>query len=995
MTSSAAPRTGMNPRALLAALMLILLLSPASMGAQAWDPFPTLPLGEHLAVAPGLDGAAYDSLRNCLRGLDSAAGADYYAAVVGVTSRDGSPSPERSDAVPYVDALYRAWLPGGRLDPATHVLIVLGIDNRAVAVHPGSRWAGLGFEGAAVRRTIDGSSFATYARGGDYGLALCDLALAIDRRLATLSEAGAAAALPAAPRARPAAPASDDGLGGCLGLLFLPLAVLAIFALVRASKLRRARSRAEQELARWKQKIEVAAERVLAIETEHPLYFATTAERFTGDSQALDQEAADAVNHVFLLYSKAYELHEQARSLVEAAARRAGGVFGFLASAATFEEAWKLLRETEVTIETGEAEDRRRIFLPLRREYRGSSADLLDDLGAAYGAAYDKLRQVMAAAEKARDLAESAGQAAAEALAEANRRGELELPVEHLQAALDPWLEQRLAADALVATDPIAAAGQLEEASRELALLTERARTGNVAIEAVRGPIQELGAALRGEVKRLRAIGFKLGEPGFDPDLRLDRGVAEARRIEDLLAAGDEPEASRLRAALEQGLEELKAQLATTEAARARVPEKLETLLASRRQLAERFPGAEATLTALAAEHALDAYRDEADNLKELQHLLGRLDEWFEHIREDHQAERYLSAVADLESAGSLLAEGAELLDAIEAIEQRLAEARDSARELAYQCQQSLGRLDELAGESIPGIGAELRRQITDLVTRTSASLEETAGERPQWLELETTLGAAAEELRLTLAQVEEELEAHAAGRRLARDLEARLGGLERQVATETRDRAHVARAVDDVGRRLAAWTARLEEPDFSGSELERQGRELTAAFDQARGTFEAEMDLVRLAEARQRAAETLVRQIDGRDFGYGVVADGRAGWHALRRIDDAWGRKDWERALTLADQARQAIEAEQRRCRDRARMLEHEARRRLAARREAERRAQMRRMSRGGRRGSLARSIGPRVGAGVGSSRSSFGTRLGRSGGSSFGGSRSGGSSW
>ncbi len=999
-------RRFMKRLALLLLLLLLFVLPGSPLAAQAWDPFPALPAGEHLAVRPDLDGAAYDSLRNCLRGLDSAAGAGYFAAIVGVTSADGSRSPERSDAVPYADALYRAWQPGARLDPATHLLIALGLDNRAVAVHPGHRWADLGFEGAAIGQTIDGSSFATYARGGDYGLALCDLALAIDRRLAALAGAAASPVAPAEARPVPAPAATESGgglLGGCAVLVLLPLAALAVLAWVRHSRRRRLEIKVGDELARWKEKIEVAAERVLAIETEHPLYFATTAERWTGESRALDEEAADAVNRVFLLYSKAFELHGQAEAL---AAGAPGGILGLLASNRPLEEAWKLLRETEVRIETGEAEERRRIFLPLRGEYRGTSARLLDDLGAAYRNAYDRLRQVMEVAERARGLAESAGRAAAEALAAASRRGELGLPVEYLQRELDPWLERRRAADELVATDPVAAGAQLEEAAGELRRLAERAAAGNAAIEAVRGPIQALGRELRAEVERLRRAGFELREPGFDPDLRLDHGVAEARRIEDLLAAGEEQEATRLRAALEQGLEELQQQLAASEAARAGVPETLQRLEAACRQLASRVPEAEATLRGLAAEHAAEAFRDEADNLQELATLLGRLAEWFEHIREDHREQRYLSALADLERAEGLLAEGRELIDAVSAIEQQLNQARDDAKELAYRSQQLLGRLDELAVEGAPGIGAELRRSIDDLVARTTASLEEAGGPRPQWLELEAALGAAAEELQLTVAQVEQELEAHRAAEKTARELERRLRDLERRVTGEHRDREHVARGVDEVARQLAAWSARLGEPDFSGSELERQGKELAAAFDQARGSFEAEMDLVRQAEARRRGAETLLRQVDGRSFGYGVVADCRAGRRVLRQVDDAWRRRDWEAALSLAEEARQAIESEQQRCRDRARMLELEAQRRLAAQREAERRAQARCVGRGGPQsggfGGPSVVLGPAFGGGarggtVGSSRTSFGSRLGRriSAGSSFGGSRSGGSSW
>ncbi|MCP3959046.1 MAG: hypothetical protein GY719_14440 [bacterium] len=989
--------------------LLLASLASGEAGAQRWDPFPRLPGGEHLAVGEGLDSSSYDNLRTCLRRFDSGAGASYYAAIVEVTSPDGSPSPNRSDATAYSDALHDAWRPGGRLDPETHVLMVLSLRNRAIALHPGTRWYAAGFQGDTITRTIDGSSFGDYARTGDYGLALCDLALAIDRRLADLASRGSAAAAPPAGRAGPVdlpgprtepAPTpvprrgeADSGLGwlgGCAGLAFLALVAGGLLALVLYFRRRKARDRAVEELGRWKEKIEVAAERVLKIETEHPLYFAATAERWRGESKQLDQEAADAVNHVFLLYSKAFELHNEADGLVQGA-----GAW----EVQPFEQAWQLLRETEVRIETGEAEERRRIFLPLNHEYRGSSANLLDDLGAAYGAAYDKLQRVMEVAEKARSLRQEAGRAAAEALEASNRRGELGLPVEHLKEALDPVLERRLAADAMAATDPVAASRELEEAIPALGELAERARSGNAAVEAVRGPIQTLGQKLRGEVERLRGAGYRLEEPGFDPDLRLDRGVDEARRVEDMLAAGEEAEAADLRQALERGLSDLEQQLEASEAARDGVPVKLDELIAASHELAGRAPAAQETLRALRAEHALEAFRDEADNLKELRELLGRLDEWFAHIREDHREQRYLSAVADLERAESLLAEGTDLVDAVGEIERQLNEARDGARELAFRSKQLLVRLDELAGDPVPGLGAELRRSISDLMTRAAAGLEEVGGPRPQWLELEAALGGVEEELKLTVAKVEEELEAHDAAKRLARELASRHGGLDRQVAAETRDRAHVARAVDEAARQLASWKARLDEADFSGSELLRQGRELESAVEQAHGTFETEMDLVRLAETRSRAAESLLRQVNGRGFGYGVVADCRIGRGHLERIEHAWGRQDWEAVVSSAEDAQESIEAERRRCRDRAQMLEHEARRRLAARREAERRARMRRVrsTGGASTGRVVKSIGSAFGGAVASSRSSFGSRLGRSisAGSSFGRSRSGGSSW
>ncbi|MEM7350431.1 MAG: hypothetical protein AAF657_06465 [Acidobacteriota bacterium] len=986
----------------------LLLISCVAVGAalpaagQNWDPFPVLRSGQHAAVQADLDGPAFDNLRNCLSRFDSAAGAGFYAAVVGVTSIDGSASPERSDAVPYVDALFDAWRTTGQINPETDVLMVVGLRNRAVAVRPGNRWADQGFEGVAVRQAIEASSFASYARSGDYGLALCDLALALDRRIASLGTAvppgptSGSLRGPIEAEQRQVTRRSSDsgGWAGCGSAALFGLAILGGVLFWRRRGVRRAKTRTVDELARWKEKIEVAAERVLQIETEHPLYFATSAERWTGESEPYDRAAAEAVNRVFLLYSKAFELQDQADALVAEA-----GAW----SPKPYDEAWQLLQASEVRIETGEVEDRRRIYLPLSQEYRGSSATLLEDLGAAYGAAYEALRKVDEVAEKALQLGEEAGQAAADALAASNQRGELGLSVEHLTLALEPVLNRRTEAEQRVATDPVAATRALEEVIAELAVVTERARVGNEAIAAVREPIQALGETIRQEVARLREAGYRLEEPGFQPDLQLDHGAREARRIESLVAAGEEDDAVRAREALELGLAELQQHLEASEAAREGVPTTLEQLRQARDELANRAPDAEATLSRLQAEHAADAFRDEADNLQELQTLLGRLEEWFGHIADDHREQRYLSALADLERAEELLAEGSDLVDAVAVIEKQLAAARDGAKELAYRSTQWVQRLGEVADATVGGIGAELRRSISDLQARATASLEAVEGPRPQWLHLESTLAAVEEELRRTVGLVEEEIAAHEASLRLATDLDGRLKALDHQVRAETRDRSHVGRAVDDAARQLSAWRARLGEAEFSGSELQRQGQELQAAFEQARGAFETEMNLVREAESRLRAAESLLRQVDGRNFGYGVVANCRSGRRSLRAGDEALHQREWDTALTLAREAQDAIEAERRHCRDQAHMLEQEERRRLAARlaaerREAERRASMRQMNarrRAARR--TARTVGTAIGAGIGSSRSSFGSRMGRriSAGSSFGGSRSGGSSW
>lgn len=165
----------------LVSLVVVGVVSTPTAYAQSWDPLPPLAKGERLAmtsisVAPSLVEA-----KRCLKSFDSAVGAQYYAGVVDVTSRTGDRTPSDSNAVPFVDALYQHW--HQHLDPDTHVLIALGISNRAIAIHPGHAWAKAGFERDEIKRTIDASPFASHARNGDYGRGLCELIASVDKRL--------------------------------------------------------------------------------------------------------------------------------------------------------------------------------------------------------------------------------------------------------------------------------------------------------------------------------------------------------------------------------------------------------------------------------------------------------------------------------------------------------------------------------------------------------------------------------------------------------------------------------------------------------------------------------------------------------------------------------------------------------------------------------------------------------------------------------------------
>ncbi len=170
-------------------LIACLLVLTASTGFAAdWDHFPELEPHQHVAIKRRFDGPLYRDLKNCYRRFDSRVGADYYGAMVDVTAENGSHSRKYSDAGPYAAALYKAWKQAGKLHGDDDIVIVLGLRNRSIAIHPGPKWQKLGFEGKVIDDTIDASHFYKLRRRRNYVDAMCTLANAVDLRLASLQQ---------------------------------------------------------------------------------------------------------------------------------------------------------------------------------------------------------------------------------------------------------------------------------------------------------------------------------------------------------------------------------------------------------------------------------------------------------------------------------------------------------------------------------------------------------------------------------------------------------------------------------------------------------------------------------------------------------------------------------------------------------------------------------------------------------------------------------------
>jgi hypothetical protein len=152
-----------------------------AQGALAASPIPAFPKHGTLTVQDVPD--RFDKLRELLRGHRSPAGAKYHVAVVAFTdplNREGPAFGDESGA--YLDSVVEAWRQ--RADTENGVIILLGLRNREVRVHPFSRWVRLGWEGYAVVKTVNAARFRSFAQAGDYDTGMKELVLAIDAELA-------------------------------------------------------------------------------------------------------------------------------------------------------------------------------------------------------------------------------------------------------------------------------------------------------------------------------------------------------------------------------------------------------------------------------------------------------------------------------------------------------------------------------------------------------------------------------------------------------------------------------------------------------------------------------------------------------------------------------------------------------------------------------------------------------------------------------------------
>lgn len=749
-------------------------------------------------------------------------------------------------------------------------------------------------------------------------------------------------------------------LPGVVGGLLIAGLLAGFVRLTR--RRRRFRALVDAELAHWSKSLGTASERLLDLETEFSMYFDAARPAWVGASAELDQVTADEVNRLFLTFSKAQDIAKEARTAADEVS---------LFRSATLLEVVNDLREAEVVIETGEKETKRRIFLPLSREYRATAAELLNELGGAYERASSLLQQtteVLNVVDEARTTARGHRDVMSASI---DARQQLGYPVAKLQLHFDAANAEFDRGRELADTDPRTASTIFAEASAQFIDGTRLADLGNRAVEFATSVAGQLDA-LKERVQQLRADGYVVREAGFDPDAENNRLAQVASAVLKLVDAMDSEAADDLANRLREDLARFERAIDRTETARVGVPQKIEELTALRAENEQRTPDAQKILAELEAHHALTAFTEESDNIEEIAHLRVLAEQGFAAARVAHAEQRYLAAWSDVETLERLLDEQRVRLDELVTILQRLDEARDTSQKELAEVDRRLGEIATLRARAV-GIG----REAAEAAERYAADAESVRAamqqERPDWL----CNATATAELLARVTAVQTQMQQEVVDYRIAIDEHTRLSTEAKELLAraeaEHRDRYHVEAAIHAAIGALELASNAIQTSDVGGIVLRKQVAEAGENLKVAEKIWNTELSLIQTAISEVDAMNRLATSVRGAVFSYSIAADTSNADELLTAAAAAFKAKKYEDAVKFSAEASTRLRT--------ARLVAEQA---VASRRAAEAAA-------AAARAASSSSSSSSYSRSSSYSSSSFSSR---SGGSSWG-SSSGGSSW
>ena len=789
-----------------------LLLACPTVVVRAADPLAAVAAEtpERVFVS-GVDDA-FTKARDAVARAKQTSGRDYRVIVVGDAGGD------RDAAVQLLDSLVDRWRretaeKGGKdasaYDPSGDVTIVLDVKDRQIAVRaPWALEVSSGLDPATIKSELIDRVFVPRAKDGQYDEGLAELVAATERWVqdrADRSRARTEQARVFRTRTLPVGLAALAGLG------------LAAAFLVRRFRHERRLAEAKRKLATFKEEV-VALSDMLDAQQERHRMLPHTDPDFKTPMQGLTRSAYDDVQAAIRRYRerwlKLMDVWEQAGEKIEQET--------FLGTAAA-DEAIRLLDSAE-------------------------ARPPLADVAGECRAPLDALEQAHETAREAAATLDTTIAATAARLEKLAARGRSAAP---FQAGMAEVVRGAGLAKHDLEADPVAARGRIEEHAATLDRVAARIEAVETADDRRRQAVADADEIAR-QVQAKRSEGWRLDEPGADPDARLGASRQEVELAARLLDAGEIAGGEGHVERAEKYNAEARGLLESIVAARTKVDEMLPTCTARLEALAARREQTRRGLEHVAAAYAEASWADIADNAAKADEGLDRARTLLAETRTaaDRSRQHYFRAVALLEEAVRQ-EDWVEGLQA--AVEDRRAEFDGLRASLPGRHQAVRERVDRLA--------RSLEQQRTDRVR---------ANERARDADrLATTAERGIQAARPDLRQVAQVLEAADTAAARGEEFAAEDERLARQAFEELEE-------TDGLVRRVAAWYGEGVSPDVQPAVSALESAKALLTRQRYEDSLKSSAEAARLARAayaeataeaerrrRLRAAQIQQRQLE------------------------------------------------------------------------------------------------------------------------------------
>ena len=841
---------------------------------------------------------SFSNLDTTIRKLEKASPQTYYVVVV----KSFGEGPNA--AIDYVDDLYRAWRRQASdkkipLDDERSVVTVIAIQDRKLAVHPGSTLRErFGLRGATIDRDLIQTRFVPLAKQDQYPQAITALLEGIGDWIAARERTSPSTTTKSAAPPAPHVPgpvettrpttlpgvvvpatlpvAASQGHSFVTGLLVIVLAAAVVVGIV----IWRGRHQAKIGLARRVKdyrarsvevmdRLDALKDRLKRLSKADPDFQAPS----MGETLALFTSLEDRLARLWDRWLAAMESLDKGQKL----AAKAGSSFDD-----------KTLKQVQPLL------DHKAAFDPIETDALACKAEL------------DRLDQAHEAAREVAAAIETAIPTLAELFARIQAIG---LPILPFQEELEEVKVEAARLKSCLTPDPIGTKPPLERLAARSNALTIRARLtitlqGEMAKDAVRLD------QVKKQTSEHRSRGLSLSEDGGNPDHFLGEAADHLALVASALKEG-EPE---------KGQRELEQARTMLDQAQATIEEVTKakafcvTELAARPRETERLrvarPEAESSFRRLEQEFAPESWRAVAKNLEQARALIATFDDQVAKAANSAspEAQRYLQARRLLEELARRQQIVLRLLSGLGEQLGLLQTARDECQTLKRELEDRSREVQAFFQTNATIVGEIAEASLSKATTAAHEIAADFERARPDWPRLRERISRAIEDLAIAGSQAETDVNTHgqltaefAPARIRADQLRGRLAGRQEDRLAANQHFQAAESALDQVGIDLAA-------PRGQSARMLEAVRGALQDLDRAEQLFREDLRLAAQARSEIDLATSSINRSRAY-FSMGVAVDGAAAESALDQARRLMNDQEYEQAIEQAGVANRTIQ--------------------------------------------------------------------------------------